>query len=103
VKCRYVTCAWAVFVRYWFTKTSGVAGEDEWCTRPGRQNARGGKTRGRRNILDLCDILCPPNFKFLSQIKENRVKDVISFKFLISARSGSCYSSSWAPKTVLRH
>jgi hypothetical protein len=50
-----------------------------------------------------CDFLCPTNLKFLSQIKGNPVKDVTAFKFSISARGGRCYSSSRAPKAVLRH
>jgi hypothetical protein len=45
-----------------------------------------------------CDFLCPSNLKFLSQIKGNLVKDVIYFKFMISARGGRCYSSSRAPE-----
>ena len=59
--------------------------QDQWRSWGGRmeqpprtQIARGGKTKGKMNTLNLCDFLRPPNFKFLSKIKGNPAQDVIA-------------------------
>ena len=41
MKCRYVTCVGTVFVRYWFIKISGVAGEDELLQPPRTAECKG--------------------------------------------------------------
>ena len=74
-----------------------LVNQDQWRSWEGRvvQPPRTAECKGRQNERQkeyfrfLYVIFCAHQIlNFLSQMKENPVKDVISFKFLISARSG---------------